>query len=128
MWTSIADTRAGCYSSLGSIHRQLGAIGGKESHSIDAYNQKDCWYEFCLMAIGRTRPLVAQLKLVVAGRSSGKRDEVTLTVIITEGDVDKKCQYSVWTPFNLYIFGLNFVFYLFFSKMFVCQPSLKSTS
>ena len=94
VWTSIAGTRAGCYSTLGSIHGQLVAIGGKESRSIDAYNpEKDCWYEIGLMAIGRARPLIAQLsedKLVVVGGSSGKGDKVTLTEIITDGDADKK--------------------------------------
>ena len=96
VWTSIASTRGGCYSTLGSLGGQLVAIGGKESRSIDAYNpEKDCWYEIGLMAFDRAKPLVAQLsknKLVVVGGRSGKRgsDDMTLTEIITDADADKQ--------------------------------------
>lgn len=90
VWTSTANTPHDWYTTLGSLCGQAVAIGGKDSRSINAYDpNKDCWYEIGKMALGRTKPLVAQLsedKLVVVGGSSGKRgcaNDVIITEIIT---------------------------------------------
>ena len=90
VWTSVAKAPHDWYTTLGSLCGQAVAIGGKDSRSINAFDpNKDCWYEIGKMALGRTRPLVAQLsedKLVVVGGSSGKRgcaNDVIITEIIT---------------------------------------------
>ena len=90
VWTTTADLPYDRYPTLGSLCGQAVAIGGKDSRSIHAYDpNKDCWYEIGKMALGRTRPLVAQLsedKLVVVGGSSGKRgcaNDVIITEIIS---------------------------------------------
>ena len=89
VWTKIASTPLDWYPTLGSLCGQAVAVGGKDSKSIYAYDpNKDSWYEIGKMAIGRTRPLVAQLsedKIVVAGGSSGKLgcgNDVVVTEII----------------------------------------------
>ena len=90
VWTSVANVPNDRYTTLGSLCGQPVAIGGRNSRSIYAFDpNKDCWYEIGKMALGRSRPLVAQLsqdKLVVVGGSSGKRgsaNDVVITEIIT---------------------------------------------
>ena len=85
VWTKAA--RLPCSDpTLGSLCGQAVAIGGNDSRSIHAYDpDKTCWYEIGKMAVGRTKPLIAQLsedKLVVVGGSTGVSG--VANVIITE--------------------------------------------
>ena len=89
VWTSVADVPNNWYPTLSSLCGQPVVIGGKDSRSIYAFDpNKDCWYEIGKMAIGRTKPLVAQLsedKLVVVGGRSGAcgcANDVVVTEII----------------------------------------------
>ena len=90
VWTTAADTPNNWHPTLGSLCGQAVCIGGNDSRIISAYDpDKQAWYEIGKMAIGRTRPLVAQLTpdtVVVAGGSSGKcgcGNDVVVTEIIT---------------------------------------------
>ena len=84
VWTNAAKLSS--YTpTLGSLCGQAVAIGGDDSRSILAYNpNKDCWYEIGKMAVGRTKPLVAQLskdKLLVVGGSRGGATEIITGIV-----------------------------------------------
>ena len=91
VWTTVPPTPSGSHHpTLGSLCGQAVSFGGNDSRTISAYDpDKQSWYDIGKMAIGRTRPLVAQLTpdtVVVAGGSSGKcgcGNDVVVTEIIT---------------------------------------------
>ena len=76
------------YGTCASLCGQLVVIGGNRgSSAINAYDSdKDSWYQIGKLALGRSKPLVAQLsedKLIVVGGESSNRALSTLTEIVT---------------------------------------------
>ena len=77
------------YGTIASLCGQLVVIGGKGGASaINAYDsEKDSWYQIGKLALGRSKPLVAQLSedklIVVGGEKASGFGNTTLTEIVT---------------------------------------------